>query len=88
MEQLQCQSLHQALSDEKAARMMGALREGQTLRSFGVKAQRPSIAFELGPDAGEGGQRSIVIEREPDDVFFLGLGVRLRRVFGKAVERD
>ena len=49
---------------------------------------RPTIALELGPDAGEAGQRPIIINREPDDVLFLGLRVRLRRVFGEAVERD
>ena len=46
------------------------------------------IALELGPDAGEAGQRPIIINREPDDILFLGLRVRLRRVFGEAVERD
>ena len=46
-----------------------------------------TVALELGPDAGEGDQRPVVIQREPDDVLLLGLGVRLRRVFGEAVER-
>ena len=45
------------------------------------------MVFKLGPDAGEAGQRPIVIDREPDDVLFLGLWIRLRRVFGEAVER-
>ena len=48
---------------------------------------RPSVALELGPDTGEAGQRPIVIDREPDDVLFLGHGVRLRRVFSETVER-
>jgi hypothetical protein len=48
---------------------------------------RPAVALELGPDAGEAGQRPIVIDREPDDVLLFGLRVRLRRVFGEAVER-
>jgi hypothetical protein len=41
----------------------------------------------LGPDAGEGEQWPILIQREPDDVL-LGLRVRLRRVFSEAVGRD
>ena len=49
---------------------------------------RSAVALELGPDAGEAGQRPIVIDSEPDDVLFLGLRVRLRRVFSEAVERD
>jgi hypothetical protein len=40
---------------------------------------RPAVAFELGPDAGEAGQRPIVVDREPDDILFLGPGVRFRR---------
>jgi hypothetical protein len=38
------------LSDEKAARMMGALRDGQTLRLFGVKATRLEAYFADHPD--------------------------------------
>jgi hypothetical protein len=34
------------LSDEKAARMMVALREGRTLRTFGVTAPRLQAYFE------------------------------------------
>jgi hypothetical protein len=41
----------------------------------------------LGPDAGEGEQWPILIQREPDDIL-LGLRVRLRRVFSEAVGRD
>ena len=44
---------------------------------FGLSAP---VAFELGPDAGEGSERSFLIEREPDDALFLGLRVRLWRV--------
>jgi hypothetical protein len=47
-----------------------------------------AVAFELCPDPAEGGQRSVVIECEPDDVFLLGLGIRLRRVLAKLIERD
>jgi len=35
------------------------------------------VALELGPDPAEGEQRPVVIEREPDDVFFLRLGIGL-----------
>jgi hypothetical protein len=38
------------LSDEKAARMMVALRAGQTLRKFGVKAPRLEAYFKIHPD--------------------------------------
>jgi hypothetical protein len=38
------------LSDEKAARMMVALREGQTLRLFGVNAPRLEAYFAAHPD--------------------------------------
>jgi hypothetical protein len=37
------------LSDEKAARMMVALREGRTLRTFGVKAPRLEAYFKAHP---------------------------------------
>jgi hypothetical protein len=40
----------QALSEEKAARMMAALREGRTLRTFGVRAPRLEAYFKLHPD--------------------------------------
>src|SRR5215211_6924194 len=35
---------------------------------------RAAVAPELGPDASEGGKRSVFIEREPDDVLFLVSG--------------
>jgi hypothetical protein len=38
------------LSDEKAVRMMLALREGRTLRSFGVKAPRLKAYFKSHPE--------------------------------------
>jgi hypothetical protein len=38
------------LSDEKAARMMTALREGRTLRLFGVKAARLEAYFKAHPE--------------------------------------
>src|ERR1019366_911615 len=41
-----------------------------------------TIALELGPDAGEGEQRPVIIEREPDDVLLAGVRVRLRRPRG------
>ena len=44
------------------------------------------VAPELGPNAGERGQQSVFIHREPDHVLFLGLRVRLRRIFREAIE--
>ena len=38
------------LSDEKAARMMVALRNGDTLRHFGVRAYRLKAYFAAHPD--------------------------------------
>src|SRR3984893_19137495 len=38
------------LSDEKAARMMAALREGRTLRTFGVRTQRLEAYFKTHPE--------------------------------------
>jgi hypothetical protein len=38
------------LSDEKAARMMVALREGRTLRKFSVKAPRLEAYFKAHPE--------------------------------------
>jgi hypothetical protein len=48
---------------------------------------RATVALELGPDAREGRQRTVIVEREPDHILLLGFRVRLGRVFGKAVER-
>jgi hypothetical protein len=38
------------LSDEKAVRMMAALREGRTLRTFGVRAPRLEAYFKAHPE--------------------------------------
>jgi len=38
------------LSDEKAARMMAALHDGRTLRTFGVKAYRLGAYFNAHPE--------------------------------------
>ena len=46
------------------------------------------VAVELGPYTGEGEKRPIIIEREPHDVLFLRLRIRLRRMFREAVCRD
>src|ERR1700730_10984945 len=48
---------------------------------------RASVAFELCPDPGEGGQGPIIVEGEPNDVLLLRLWVCPRRVLGKAIER-
>ena len=42
---------------------------------------RAAIAFVPRPNAGEGGERPIIIEGEPHDIFFLRGGIWLRRVF-------
>jgi hypothetical protein len=49
---------------------------------------RATVALEFGPDAGEGEQRAVVIERKPYNVLFLGQRVRLRRVLREAVGWD
>jgi hypothetical protein len=49
---------------------------------------RAAITVEVRPDASEGAQRAVVVEREPDDILFFRLRVRLRRVLGEAVDRD
>jgi len=48
---------------------------------------RAAIAVERRPDASERKQRTILIQREPHHVFFLGFRVRLGRVFGEAIGR-
>ena len=35
-----------------------------------------AVTFELGPDAGKGGERPIVVQRKPDDVLLFGLRIR------------
>jgi hypothetical protein len=53
-----------------------------------ILTYRPkALGAVLGPDAGEGEQWPILIQREPDDIL-LGLRVRLRRIFSEAVGRD
>src|SRR5688500_12171458 len=47
-----------------------------------------AITIERRPDASEGGERSVVVDDEPDYVLFLGVRVRLWRIFRKAVEWD
>ena len=37
-----------------------------------------AITIERGPYSSKGEQRSVVIEREPDDILFLGLGIGSR----------
>ena len=44
-----------------------------------------AVTFELGPDAGKGGERPIVVQRKPDDVLLFGLGIWFGRVLGEAI---
>jgi hypothetical protein len=44
------------------------------MRAWNRFGFRSALTLELGPDAGEAGQRPIVIDREPDDVLFLSRG--------------
>ena len=46
-----------------------------------------TVALELGPEPAEGEQRSVFVERKPDDVL-LGLRVRVWRIFRKTIGRD
>lgn len=46
------------------------------------------VAVVLGPNTGEREQRTILIEREPNDILLSGFGVRLRREFSKTGRRD
>jgi hypothetical protein len=46
------------------------------------------VTVKSGPDASEREKCPVFIEREPHHVLFLGLRVRLRRVFGEAGGRD
>jgi hypothetical protein len=68
------------LSDEKAARMMTALREGRTLRKFGVKAPRLDAYFEAHPNNVPELERSAVktaltfiLPHETDSYVALGV---------------
>jgi hypothetical protein len=49
---------------------------------------RAAITVERRPDASEGEQGAVLVERESHHVLFLCLRVRLRRVLGKAAGRD
>ena len=44
------------------------------MRAWNWFGFRSALTLELGPDAGEAGQRPIVIDREPDDVLFFVSG--------------
>ena len=44
-----------------------------------------TVALELGPEPAEGEQRSVVVQREPNDVLLFRFRVWLRRVFREAV---
>jgi hypothetical protein len=57
------------------------------MRSWQRLRFRASVALEFDPDAREADQRPIIIDCEPDHILFLGLWIRLRRVFGEAIER-
>ena len=52
------------LSDEKAARMMAALREGRTLRTFGVRAPRLEAYFKAHPEYAQEARPLIVANAE------------------------
>ena len=47
-----------------------------------------TVAVEIGPYTSEGEQGPVVIECEPDHVFFSGRGVGLRRVLGEGKEPE
>jgi hypothetical protein len=57
------------------------MRAGDRLRL------RAAVALEFCADPGKRRQRPIVAEGKPDNILFLGRGVRFRRVFGEAIER-
>jgi hypothetical protein len=65
------------LSDEKAVRMMTALREGRTLRSFGVKAPRLEAYFKTHPEYA---QEALPLIRANATAARLRKGSRLRRM--------
>src|ERR1700726_3287298 len=46
------------------------------------------ISLEFSPDASERERRGILIQGEPQEVLFFGVGVRLGRLFREAVRRD
>ena len=57
------------------------MRTGDRLRF------RSAVPVKSCPDAGKAKQRPALVAREPDDVLVFGLGVRLRRILGKAIGR-
>ena len=63
------------LSDEKAARMMVALREGRTLRTFGVKSPRLEAYFNAHPEFA---QEALPLIEENKRAARLRKGARLR----------
>jgi hypothetical protein len=65
------------LSDEKAARMMIALREGQTLRKFGVKAPRLEAYFAVHPEYAQEARPLIEANAK---AAHLRKGARLRKM--------
>jgi hypothetical protein len=63
------------LSDEKAARMMVALRQGRTLRLFGVKAQRLEAYFKAHPEYARAARPLILANSK---AAFLRKGAHIR----------
>jgi hypothetical protein len=63
------------LSDEKAARMMAALREGRTLRTFGVRPPRLQAYFESHPEYA---REALPLIEANDKAARLRKGARLR----------
>jgi hypothetical protein len=66
---------------------------GDVVRKPRVRARNwlglgSAVAFERCPDAGEGLQRPIIVQGEPDHILFLSLRIGLWSVFREAVERD
>jgi hypothetical protein len=65
------------LSDEKAARMMAALREGRTLRTFGVRAPRLEAYFKTHPDYA---REALLLTEKNGEAALLRKGARLRNL--------
>lgn len=65
----------------RGQKAVNVVRTGDRLRL------RAAITLELSPDSRKASQRPIIIDCESDDVLFLGLGIWLRRILSKAVER-
>jgi hypothetical protein len=73
--ELQMQATLKGLSDEKAARMMAALRAGQTLRLFGVNAPRLGAYFAAHPNYAQEARPLIAANAK---AALLRKGARLR----------